>query len=184
MHPPCLRTLRIGAVRDQAPSIGRSAPSTETQPPPPAGSPKNHSPRRGPTILRHRCRGRFLGRLCHLPPCAPPEGRTAGARLRTLGAPLGTHTVGACCASASIKGASYLSTLRIIFVQDQARYSVFERVSAQSSKLRITGEANSGRAAAYFVSSARHSLGRRLLRLHAPNKRPSGLRTLRIRSMT
>ena len=21
---------------------------------------------------------------CHLPPCAPPEGRTAGARLRTL----------------------------------------------------------------------------------------------------
>ena len=166
MHPPCLRTLRIGAVRDQAPSIGRSAPSTETQPPPPAGSPKNHSPRRGPTILGGTFGARVrAGRLCHLPPCAPPEGRTAGARLRTLGAPLGTHTVGACPASASIKGASYLSTLRIIFVQDQARYSVFERVSAQSSKLRITGEANSGRAAAYFVSSARHSHSRRLPRL-------------------
>ena len=40
-----------------------------------------------------------LGRLCHLPPCAPPEGRTAGARLRTLRAPLGTHILAACCGS-------------------------------------------------------------------------------------
>ena len=77
----------------------------EIQQPPPAGSPKNHSPRRGPTIL----------------------GGTFGARVRAT-----------------------------------------------------SQRANSGRAAAYFVSPARHSPGRRLLRLHAQNKRPSGIRTLRI----
>ena len=66
-------TPRIIFVRVQARSIGRSAPKP------------------GNTII--------LGRLCHLPPCAPPEGRTAGARLRTLRAPLGTHNLGACCAS-------------------------------------------------------------------------------------
>ena len=89
----------------------------ETQPPPPAGSPKNHSPRRGPTILG----GTFGAR-----PCAPPEGRTAGARLRTLRAPLGTHLVGACCASAPNKRPSCLRTFRIRVVRGQARYSVFE----------------------------------------------------------
>ena len=40
-----------------------------------------------------------------------------------------------------------------------------KRYSASLSTLRITGEANSGRAAAYFVSSALHSHSRRLLRL-------------------
>ena len=68
-----------------------------------------------------------LGRLCHLPPCAPPEGRTVGARLRTLGAPLGTHTVGACCASASNKRASCLRTLRI-------SECVFRRIIQASKK--------------------------------------------------
>ena len=78
-----------------------------------------------------------LGRLCHLPPCAPPEGRTVGARLRTLRAPLGTHTVGACCASAPNRRASCLGTLRISFVRVQERYSVFEKVSARSKNTSI-----------------------------------------------
>ena len=38
-------------VRNQARSIKQTAPCVGVQYPPPAGSPKNHSPRRGPTIL-------------------------------------------------------------------------------------------------------------------------------------
>ena len=78
---------------------------------PSCGFPQKSFPPEGPHDFRgHLRRSRksdiaaeavCLGRLCHLPPCAPPEGRTAGARLRTLGAPLGTHILAACCGSRS-----------------------------------------------------------------------------------
>ena len=100
----------------------------ETQLPPPAGSPKNHSPRRGPTIL----------------------GGTFGARVRATSLP-----------------------------------RKIPRQIMPLAAMRPARRANSGRAAAYFVSSARHSPGRRLLRLrservfvvskNAPNKREESI---------
>ena len=80
----------------------------ETQQPPPAGSPKNHSPRRGPTIL----------------------GGTFGTRVRATSLP-----------------------------------RKIPRQIMPLAAMRPARGANSGRAAAYFVSSARHSHSRRLLRL-------------------
>ena len=99
----------------------------EIQQPPPVGSPKNHSPRRGPTIL----------------------GGTFGARVRATSLPRS-----------------------------------FPRQIMPLAAMRPARRANSGRAAAYFESSARHSParhspGRRLLRLHAPKEFPSCLRTPR-----
>ena len=116
-------TLRIIFVRTQTPSIKQTAPSVGIQLPPPAGSPKNHSPRRGPTIL----------------------GGTFGARVRATSLP-----------------------------------RKIPRQIMPLAAMRPARRANSGRAAAYFVSPARHSPGRRLLRLHAPNKGATVLRTLRI----
>ena len=76
--------------------------------PPPAGSPKNHSPRRGPTIL----------------------GGTFGARVRATSLPRRSP-----------------------------------RQIMPLAAMRPARRANSGRAAAYFESPARHSQSRRLLRL-------------------
>ena len=104
-------------------ALFRSVPSPGSTAPPPAGSPKNHSPRRGPTIL----------------------GGTFGARVRATSLP-----------------------------------RKIPRQIMPLAAMRPARRANSGRAAAYFVSSARHSPGRRLLRLHAPKECSSCLRTLRI----
>ena len=111
--------------------IIRSVPSPGSTATPSCGFPQKSFPPEGPHDFRgHLRRSRksdiaaeadCLGRLCHLPPCAPPEGRTAGARLRTLRAPLGTHPVGACCASAPNKGASDLRTLRKMVAIEFAR---------------------------------------------------------------
>ena len=116
----CVRTKIIWSVS----SLGNTmAPS--------CGFPQKSFPPEGPHDFRGHLRrsrksdiaagGIYLGRLCHLPPCAPPEGRTAGARLRTLRAPLGTHTVGACCASAPNKRPSCLRTPRISFARPVSR---------------------------------------------------------------
>ena len=73
-----------------------------------------------------------------MPPCAPPEGRTAGARLRTLRAPLGTHILAACCGS----------RFEIVFVVSKnasnkcdprsstLRRSVFRRLRAAERRFR------------------------------------------------
>ena len=131
------------------------------QQPPPAGSPKNHSPRRGPTILG----GTFGARV------RATSLRTAGARLRTLRAPLGTHPVGACCASASNKRASFLRTPRIGVVQVQTRYFAFEKECARSSTLRIIFVHDQARYSVFEKCSAGYG--------SAPKGRPSCLRTPR-----
>ena len=106
-------------------SPGKPSLNPETQRPPPAGSPKNHSPRRGPTILRG----------------------TFGARVRATSLP-----------------------------------RKIPRQIMPLAAMRPARMANSGRAAAYFMSPARHSPGRRLPSLHAPKEFSSCLRTLRTRT--
>ena len=166
--------LRISVVRGQALSIERSVPSVGIQTPSfPSGFPPPRGIGDSPRIM-HDIRGcdthAYRGALTYfkrraLPVEIPARGEEFGARAL-------------CPCLLSVSSALGTQRARRDF---QAAASVFEKVSAKSSTLRITGRANSGRAAAYFVSPARHSPGRRLLRLRsesvfvgsndAPNKR-------------
>ena len=154
--------LRISVVRGQALSIERSVPSVGIQTPSfPSGFPPPRGIGDSPRIM-HDIRGcdthAYRGALTYF------KRRALPVEIPARGEEFGARALCPCLLSVS----SALGTQR-------ARRDF----QAAASTLRITGRANSGRAAAYFVSPARHSPGRRLLRLHAPNKRPSYLRTPR-----
>ena len=167
------KTLRIRVARGRARSIGRSAPSVVIQSPsfpsglpPPRGigdSPRiMHDKRWFPTRAYRGALAYFERRA--LPAEIPARGEEFGARKLK---PVSTRLHGVARHS---KSAPQLSSGGFAACESLAERRVIpssKTCGAGSSTLRITDEANSGRAAAYFMSPARHSPGRRLLRLHS-----------------
>ena len=112
------------------PLYKRSVPIPGNTATPSCGFPQKSFPPEGPHDFRGHLRRSRKSDIA--------AGRTAGARLRTLRAPLGTHPVGACCASAPNKGASGPRTLRISECEDEREIPSSKKCSARSSTLRIS----------------------------------------------